>query len=120
MIPPEGRTVIEPEAERADAGSELRECVRRALQAAGEFYGGLAQASASALRVFCEELHPEQVRERGLATSWLVGVAQSNARFFDSAADVVKQTGSAAGEPVKGGQTAPEGTPEPIPPGMWV
>ena len=111
MIPPEEDSAA-AEPNRADAGGEFRECIRRTLQVTGELYGGLAGSLASASRAFCEEIHPERVMARGLATSWLIGIAQSNARFLDCASDVLKQVGGGTGESGRPERKSAEGTTE--------
>jgi hypothetical protein len=60
------------------------EPVRRTMLATGEFYRGLAEATAESFRAFNDELHPDNVEETGLTCSFIEGLAQGNAEFYET------------------------------------
>jgi hypothetical protein len=63
------------------------DAARRAILATGEFYQGLAEASAEAIRSFDNELQSESVQSSGLTNKIVDGIAESNVRFFEVMAE---------------------------------
>jgi hypothetical protein len=86
-------SVYEPPIDSRDRWRATRSTVydpwepfRRTLLAGGEFYRGLAEASAESFRAFNAALETPRVESRGLTCSVFEGMAEGNAQFYETLA----------------------------------
>lgn len=68
-----------------DGGCDISDPIRRTVLATTEFYRGLAEAMAEALRSFNAELDTGD-SSKNLSTAFVDGVAEGNARFYEEIA----------------------------------
>jgi hypothetical protein len=73
------------------ATTDVVDPIRRLILATGEFYGGVAMAIAEAFRAFNAELEPHHVDTTGLTCSFIDGLAEGNASFYERIADTSRR-----------------------------
>lgn len=86
LVPPPEDLSVKKRRRRATAGTfdDPWEPFRRSILATNEFYRGLAEAVADSFSVFNREMDAERVAADGLTCSFIEGLAQGNAQFYET------------------------------------
>ncbi len=86
-------------------GRAARGRSRRSIVATVELLGGLSNASAESLHTLSIALTPELVATDGLGNSFLAGLRDGNARFFEELSNTSRRVFDALRAPRSEGQT---------------